>query len=154
MKGQNKINIIGRKILEIRYESFFLNLNRVCHIIALYFKLDNNMWYMLTSIDGNTNIKFQNEEPYLSDMKDLKNEFEYPISHLNIDFLNEIDSIGKIEEYLWQGRKDESCGLLISSKRGIQISVIEKDDCLYIKKGHDNSLLKDCILTNYDSNHL
>ena len=94
----------------------------------------------------------QNEEPIINDIDELNEEFEYTIRHFELGSLTDLVSIEKIEEYLWQGKHDESCGILISLKDGSQLSMIEKDDCLNFEKGKSNQLLKNCIPVNYDLN--
>lgn len=152
MIESQKKDLIGRNILEIRCQSFFLRSKQICEIIAFYFHLDNEIWLKLTVEDGRSIMKLQNEEPIINDIDKLKEEFEYPIRHFELDSLTGLNSIEKIEEYLWQGKQDESCGLLISLKDGSQLSIIEKDDCLNFEKSKSNRLLKNCILVNYDLN--
>ena len=145
------MDIIGKKIIKMRYQSFYLDFKQVCKIIALYIKLDNNNWYKLTSGDGKSIFEVEENEPYTNKGQKLVDEFEYPINDLNLDSLSRFGEIQKLEEYIWLGKKDESCGFLISFKNDRKLSIYEKDDCLYLELGEVEFLLKNCITTTLTS---
>jgi hypothetical protein len=142
-------DIIGKKIEELRYQSFYLDSELICEISVLFLRLNNYVWYKVTVDDGETMISRVLQEPVLTNEFVPKNEFEYPVQRYNINSLQQFGEIVGVEEYLWNGRYDESCGLLITFSNDKYLSIIEKDECICVENEKIKPLIENCILKQY-----
>jgi len=125
--------LIGQRIKELRTMSFFLNLKLMCNSVALYIKTGDDFWYGLTLFDGILNIVKEDDEPSISFLSDINDEFAYPI-----DVIHDYQFDGRISDikrYLWQGDEFECFGVYIEFENGSGFNIIEDDNCLSIVTG-------------------
>lgn len=90
-------SIIGKTIKEIRVMSFYVNLKLVCDVIALYIKVETGAWYKFTISDGQNIMALLKEEPIKIMLKDIEDEFAYPIKDIDLKYINK--RVKEIREY-------------------------------------------------------
>ncbi|MPT36090.1 MAG: hypothetical protein E2604_13630 [Flavobacterium sp.] len=125
--------LIGKVILEIRVMSFFINRNLVCEIIVFYVKTSDLKWYKFTTSDGVNVVEFLPDEPQLTSLDSINDDFAYPIKSIQNNYIN--CQIFNIKEYMWQGKKDESNGFYFEFEDNKNFSLFEDDGCLIIIDG-------------------
>ncbi len=133
--------IIGKRIVEIRIMSFYLNKKNICDIVAFYVRIDTDLWYKFTTSDGYNFITLEKEEPLEIMLDEFEDEFAYPVKKINLHYINQ--QILGIKEYQYKNYPNELNGFYIRLDKG-GISLFEEDDCLKIYDGiisHDDYLL-------------
>ena len=143
MKKDN-CNLIGKRIVEIRYKSFLQD-GEMCKIILIFFKFDDNTWYSFTTCDGISKINKIDSEPTLYEPISKENEPLYSVNKLLNFRITDYSEIEKIYEYLWKGYSDESLGFLICFTNAKKISIIDNDGCIEIDDKDYTDLEKNVV---------
>ena len=144
------MNIISKEIHRIRYVSSVLNNTLNCEILLLFLEI-NNSWYKVSSCDGISEISLEEKEPQDEGWEYENDVFSYPVKDFNKFNLPSLGKLVKIEEYLYKGLKDESCGFLFTFDSNKMISVKEIDDCLFVDLEEELKPFNECILVEYKS---
>jgi hypothetical protein len=138
--------IIGRKIQDIKYQSYYFNTELICEFNCLYIKTDLSCWYKFVVDDGYATVEVQNEEPESI----IADEYSYIIRNLSF---SDIDYCGgiilDIEKYLWNGKEDECCGLFFGIEHEKGFSIIENSEdgiCVDVIAGFSKKLFNSCKL--------
>jgi hypothetical protein len=126
-------SIIGRTIKEIRVMSFYINLKLVCNVISLYIKVDTGAWYKFTTSDGQNIMELLKEEPIEIMLKEIEDEFAYPIKILNLKYIYK--RCKEIQEYMYNNQTDELNGFYIKLDDESGFSIFEEDGCITIFDG-------------------
>ncbi|PSK93112.1 hypothetical protein [Taibaiella chishuiensis] len=140
--------LTGCKIVSVQRMSFILNEELQCTCIAFLIQTGDHKWHQLTLSDGKAGITSQAKTPDAEEIGD--SIFSYPVTFFSIDEMYTRSSINSVQEYLWQGRKDETCGFLIGFENGAEFSLIDHDDCMKFLDGLDHQLLENCVLSDFE----
>ena len=135
----------GMNLVEMKYMSFYLDGKLISEITVLFLKFDNDIWYKVTSCDGISYFEII-DEPEQLEAQETSDEFSYPIKTLEQYELKQFGKLQKIEEFLWKGQKDESCGFILKFDNGTFLNIIEKDDCLHLSITAEDELMLHCTL--------
>jgi hypothetical protein len=125
-------DLVGKKIDELRYMSFYLKKQLVCKYLVLYIRVEDQSWYSITISDGFSIVQKLAESPKLVNLSEINDDFAYPIM-----ISNEFKFFGKlitIRENLWQGKEDECVSISLEFEKGMKIDITEIDDCLKIEE--------------------
>ncbi|HLU85557.1 MAG TPA: hypothetical protein VKZ45_08780, partial [Vicingaceae bacterium] len=85
-------NVIGKKVYKIFYQSFYIENELISKYSPLYFQLD--YFYKLVISEGEISFERINEEIKIIKLEEIKDEFKYPISELELD----LDSKNEIKD--------------------------------------------------------
>lgn len=136
---------INRPLEEIRFKSYYCKHQLTCESIVLYFRFDN-YWFKIVSGDGTSEFEYT-EEPKIITLDSFKEEeYAYPISNYLGWERNKFRKLTLVQECLWKGKSDASCGFLLSFEDDKFITIIDNDDCLSIVFEKNNVILKECVL--------
>jgi|GEM_PF-718662 len=138
--------VLEKEVIELRLMSFYIESEAICEIISLYMKTQDGTWVKLTIDDGYPIIEREEKEPKIVLQRDISDEFAYPIRLLEGNQFISSGKIKDVREYLWNGQRDECCGILLSFENGSDLSIIEGNGCLRLLNGIDTSLLENCEL--------
>lgn len=140
--------IIDSRISNIKYLSFYIDKKLNCKFLIFFIKI-NELWYEISSGDGVSKISSIEGNPENKSWNYEGVEYVYILNDFNEIDLTKYGKLIKIEEYLYKGFKDESCGFLLSFDDGKKISIEENDDCLSIRTDEQGSLPYECVLAEY-----
>lgn len=81
--------IIGEKIFEFRFRSFFMSGSLVCKMLVLFLRFSRSGWVSLDIGEGVLRILSFGSEPKLLGLDEISDDFAYPIQSSNelIDIL-------------------------------------------------------------------
>ena len=71
--------IIGEKICEFRFRSFYMSGSLVCGILVLFFRFSRSGWVSLDIGEGVLKILPVGSEPELLGLDEISDDFAYPI---------------------------------------------------------------------------
>lgn len=126
--------IIGEKICDFRFRSFFMSRSLVCKMLVLFFRFSRSGWISLDIGEGVLRILPVDPEPEILGLNDISDDFAYPIQSSD-----ELDRyLGKdllaVFKYVIQDVEDGCVGVYFDfGKCGF--SVLESEDNLYITDG-------------------
>lgn len=136
---------LGSEIEQIRYKSFFSQGRVLIEIITVYLNFTNGEWYRVVISDGLSTFE-SCEEPALSGENEVKaDDFYCPISLFEQTDLSLSGKLQSIEELLWQGHKDESCGYLLSFDNETTLYIVEIDDVMFIRREIEQELFENSV---------
>ena len=126
--------LINEYFKGFRFRSFFIENELVCRMLVLFFQVSSSGWVSLTIDEGILRLSVEDSEPMLLDIKDIDDEFAYPVETA-VEFNNYLGKqITSIFEYRLEGIEEGCVGVYIEC--GIEgFSVIEKDSCLFLFDG-------------------
>lgn len=126
--------ILGEKICEFRFRSFFMAGSLICRMLVLFFRFSKTGWVSLDIDEGVLRILLVELEPKLLGLSEIADDFAYPIqssSELNKYF--EMELVG-LYGYKISGIEDGYIGAYFDFG-GCGFSVLESEDCLSISDG-------------------
>lgn len=126
--------IIGERICEFRFRSFFISGSLVCKMLVLFFRFSSSGWISLDIGEGMLRILPIDPEPELLGLDDVSDDFAYPIQSSN-----ELDRyFGKdllaVYKYVISDVEDGCVGVYFDFG-GCGFSVLESEDNLSIVDG-------------------
>lgn len=71
--------IIGERICEFRFRSFFMSKSLVCKMLVLFFRFSRSGWISLDIGEGMLRISSIGSEPELLELDEIFDDFAYPI---------------------------------------------------------------------------
>ena len=71
--------IIGEKICDFRFRSFFMSGSLVCRMLVLFFRFSRSGWVSLDIGEGVLRILSVGSEPELLGLDEVSDDFAYPI---------------------------------------------------------------------------
>jgi hypothetical protein len=126
-------SMIGHTIRAIRAMAFYIDLKLICDVIVLYIEVDTGKWYKLTSSDGKNIIEMSNEAPIEVNLKEVEDEFAYPVQTFASNYLD--GKICGIKQYSCKNSEDEFNGFYIELDQGAGFSIFNENECLKIFDG-------------------
>lgn len=75
--------IIGEKIFEFRFRSFFMSGSLVCKMLVLFLRFSRSGWVSLDIGEGVLRILSFGSEPKLLGLDEISDDFAYPIQSSN-----------------------------------------------------------------------
>lgn len=126
--------IIGERICEFRFRSFFMSGSLVCKMLVLFFRFSRSGWVSLDIGEGVLRILSVGSEPELLGLDEISDDFAYPIQRSN-----ELDRyFGKdllaVYKYVISGVEDDCVGVYFAFG-DCGFSVLESEDNLSIIDG-------------------
>lgn len=126
--------IIGEKICEFRFRSFFMSGSLVCKMLVLFFRFSRSGWISLDIGEGVLRILPVDPEPELLKLDDISDDFAYPIQSSD-----ELDRyFGRdllvVYKYVIAGVEDGCVGVYFDFGE-CGFSVFESEDNLSITDG-------------------
>lgn len=126
--------IIGERICEFRFRSFFMSGSLVCKMLVLFFRFSRSGWVSLDIGEGVLRILSVGSEPELLGLDEISDDFAYPIQRSN-----ELDRyFGKdllaVYKYVISGVEDGCVGVYFAFG-DCGFSVLESEDNLSIIDG-------------------
>ncbi|HFH2864468.1 TPA: hypothetical protein ACGJQ6_005575, partial [Pseudomonas aeruginosa] len=126
--------IIGEKIFEFRFRSFFMSGSLVCKMLVLFLRFSRSGWVSLDIGEGVLRILSFGSEPKLLGLDEISDDFAYPIQSSN-----ELDRyFGKdllaVYKYLISDVEDSCVGVYFDFG-DCGFSVLESEDNLSIVDG-------------------
>lgn len=126
--------MIGERICEFRFRSFYMHGSLVCRMLVLFFRFSDSGWISLDIGDGVLRFLPIDYEPELLRVDQIRDEFSYPIQSSD-----ELDGyLGKdlfaVYEYVISDIEDGCVGVYFDFGDG-GFSIFESDDNLYIING-------------------
>ena len=126
--------VINEFFRGFRFRSFFIKDELVCRILVLFFQLSASGWVSLSIDEGTLTWTLEKTEPALLDVKDIEDEFAYPIQTA-IQLSGYVGKkITDIYEYKLEGIEEGNIGVYFAcGNEGF--SVLENDGCLFLFDG-------------------
>jgi hypothetical protein len=138
---------INRSLQEIRFKSYYCKHQLTCKYIVVFFRFDN-YWFKVVSGDGISEFEYT-EEPEIITLDSFKEEeYAYPVSNYLGWERNNYRKLILVQECLWKGKSEASCGFLLKFEPDNYISIIDNDDCLSLIFQKEVEILKKCLLVN------
>lgn len=126
--------IIGERICEFRFRSFFISGSLVCNMLVLFFRFSRSGWISLDIGEGVLRILPVDPEPELLGLDDVSDDFAYPIqSSDDLDRYFGKDLLA-VHKYVISGVEDGCIGVYFDFG-GCGFSVLESEDNLSIVDG-------------------
>jgi len=126
--------IIGEKICEFRFRSFFMSGSLVCKMLVLFFRFSRSGWISLDIGEGVLRILPVDPEPELLGLDDVSDDFAYPIqSSDDLDRYFGKDLLA-VHKYVISDVEDGCIGVYFDFG-GCGFSVLESEDNLSIVDG-------------------
>lgn len=136
--------MIGKKIKEIKYKSFYLDSTLCTKYIVFYLKFE--AWYEIIISDGRSSIK-KIDDSQLINSGNIKDKIFYPIYAFSEFKLDGFGKLIEVREYLLINNLEESIGYFFIFENDC-FSIIENlNEMIVIKKGKDINRLIDFELS-------
>ena len=146
------MSIFNHEIEKIKYVSSYNDLKLQCDILLIYLRI-NQKWFKVSICDGVSKISLEKKEPQNEGWTYEGMAFEFLVRDYEKINYSSLGKLTQINEYLYKGKKDESCGLLFIFQNG-KISITEMNECLSVNLGIENQLLKECTLSSFEISSL
>lgn len=130
--------IIGEKICDFRFRSFFMSGSLVCRMLVLFFRFSRSGWVSLDIGEGVLRILSVGSEPELLGLDEVSDDFAYPIQksdELDRYFGRDLIAVYK---YLIPD-VEEGCVGVYFDFGDCGFSIFESDDNLSITDGMDGA---------------
>jgi hypothetical protein len=122
------MDLINKKILGAKYTSFVLDGVLVEKYMTLHLNFEGIGWFNFSVMDGISKVTKENRDLDIESYVIKESDgFEYPTFDCD-DRLFTNKKIISLQEYLWQGIKEESAGLLFSLGNNDFVSYAETAD--------------------------
>jgi hypothetical protein len=127
-----------KKLLEIRRMAYHNFEEVVKDCIIVFFKFSDHNWYEIVSSDGKSFIR-RTEEPLITP-PNYQEEFDYPITCYHKFKVNKFGRLIRVDELLWKGKQDESCGFIFYFDNNTYLYVVEDDEELILSENRNATL--------------
>lgn len=126
--------IIGERLCDFRFRSFFMSGSLVCKMLVLFFKFSRSGWISLDIGEGVLRILSVGSEPELLGLDEMSDDFAYPIQ--SSDELNRYlgQDLLAVYQYVISDVEDGCVGVYFDFG-DCGFSVLESEDNLSIIDG-------------------
>ena len=126
--------IIGERLCDFRFRSFFMSGSLVCKMLVLFFKFSRSGWISLDIGEGVLRILSVGSEPELLGLDEMSDDFAYPIQ--SSDELNSYlgQDLLAVYQYVISDVEDGCVGVYFDFG-DCGFSVLESEDNLSIIDG-------------------
>ncbi|MGD8107980.1 hypothetical protein ACQE32_15205 [Pantoea sp. FN0302] len=119
---------------DFRFRSFYIEDEMVCRMLVLFFQCSDSGWVSLSIDEGVLTWTYEKTEPELRDIKDIDDEFAWPVQTANELASYVGKKITDIYEYKLEGIEEGSIGVYFEcGNKGF--SVLEHEGCLFLFDG-------------------
>lgn len=138
----------GSKINHIYQMSFLVDDEVINESIAFIIQFSDSNWYKLIIGDGiGSFIQINNE---IEDLKNSQKVDNYLYKLQEIDIPRSIfdQFLKDIKLCLWNGRRDECCGIVLIFSNNTQVCFFEKNEILIMIPAFDEEIKKECSMVS------